>query len=199
MKSGLAVKRNGEYVGLAGMFSKALIILNLMCGLLYGAETNNLSTGKTNSLSAPRTLIEVIFANDDREPTQTFHTVIALVITDHNRGNYRFVYNWAAQGGSSPEPDAVKKTAECLKLLKSLDQPKKLPESQNHIVSVRCLDGDKLLELRFPIDQVPDEVHHILAIMGFSDDQFNRLNFIQKPGQAAFTNYIPSFRFTNGF
>lgn len=198
MKSGIVEKQNVIFVGLTGTFINALIVLNLMGCSLYGAETNSPSPGTTNSLSAPQRLVEVVFANDDRAPTETFHTVISLIITDHNRGNYRFVYNWAVQGGSSPDTNSVKKIGECLQLLKPLDQPKDLPESPNHIVTVRCIDGDDKLERHFSIDEVPDEVHHMLAIMGFSDDQFSRLKFIQKPGQAAFTNYIPTPRYLDG-
>ena len=59
-------------------------------------------------------------------------------------------------------------------------------------MSVRCRDGDAMLEKTFPIDQVPDDVHQILATMGFSDYQFARLKFVQKPGQPPFTNWNPS-------
>ena len=174
---------------------KSFIILFLLCGSLYGADTNSASPTTTSSTSAPKRLVEVVFAADDMAPTQSFHTVILLSVSSNWRASQRFIYNWAAQGGGSPDTNAMEEATTCLKLLKPLDQPKNLPESPNHIVTVSCLDGDAMLEKRFPIDQVPDEVHQMLAVMGFRDDQFGRLKFIQKPGQAAFTNYNKSIIF----
>jgi hypothetical protein len=175
---------------------KALIILALFCGSLYGADTNNLSSSATNSSPAPKLLVEVIFAGDDMAPTQTFHTVVSLSISGNNyRGEYQSIYNWAVHGGGSTDTNTLKENAECLKLLRPLDQPTELPETPNHIVTVRCLDGDNMLVKMFPIDRVPDEVHQMLAIMGFRDDQFSRLTFIQRPGQLPFTNYNASIIF----
>jgi hypothetical protein len=138
----------------------------------------------------PHGLVEVVFATDDRPPVQTFHTIVMLWISENQHGQYRQIYDWATQGGSSPDTDTLQKAAECLKLLKLIGQPKDLPESPNHVVMVRCLDGDNMLVKKFPIDRIPSEVHQILAIMGFDDSQFIRLKFIQKPGRPPFTNTV---------
>ena len=151
---------------------RTIIILFLLCGSLYAAES-------TNAASSDKRLVEVIFAADDKPPTQQFHIVMTLWLSERNRGDDRFVYDWAVQGGSSPDSDTRKKTTETLKLLQALDEPKVLPESPNQIVTVRCADGDKWLVKRFPIDKVPAEVHQILTIMGFHDGDFNRLRFVK--------------------
>jgi hypothetical protein len=151
-------------------FMKAFIISILLCVSLRAADT-------TNAPSSDKRLVEVTFAADDKPPTQRFHIVMTLWLSEENRGHDRFVYDWAVQGGSSPDSDTLKKAAESLKLLQALDEPKDLPESPNQIVTVRCTDGDKWLVKRFPIDKVPPKVHQILTIMGFQDGTFNRLKF----------------------
>jgi hypothetical protein len=167
---------------------KNFIISTLFCTSLYAADTTNSPSNATNASAIDKMLVEVAFATDDRAENQTGHTIILLWMSETKTGMYRQIYNWATQGGSSPDADTLKKAAECLKLLKQIEQPKKLPESPNDVVTVRCLDGDDMIVKKFPIDQVPSEVHQILAVMGFGDD--SRLKFIQKPGQPAFTNTV---------
>jgi hypothetical protein len=152
---------------------KTFIILFLLCSSLYAADT-------TNSASSDKRIVEVTFARDDKPPTQEFHIVMTLWLSEQNRGFDRDVYSWAHQGGSGPDPDTHKKAAESLKLLRALDEPKVLPDSPNQIVTVRCANGDKWVVKRFPIDKVPAEVHQILTIMGFHDEEFSRLTFIKK-------------------
>ena len=151
---------------------KAFIIFFLLCGSLYAADT-------TNAPSSDKRLIEVTFARDDKPPTEMFHIVMTLWLSEKNRGSDRDVYSWAHQGGYGPDPDTRKKAAECLKLMQALDEPKVLPDSPNQIVTMRCADGDKWVVKRFPIDKVPAEVHQILTIMGFHDREFSRLTFIK--------------------
>jgi hypothetical protein len=152
---------------------KAFIILVLLCGSLYAADT-------TNSASSDKRLVEITFAADDKPPTQAFHIVMTLWLSEKNRGLDRFVYDWAHQGGHGPDPDARKKAAEALKILQTLPEPKVLPDSPNRIVTVRCADGDKWTTKRFPFDKVPAEVHQILTLLGFRDEEFSRLTFIKK-------------------
>jgi hypothetical protein len=152
---------------------KTFIILSLFCGSLYAADT-------TNSYSPGKHLVEVIFATDDRPTNQMFHTIVTLWISEKNRGSDRWVYSWANQSGYSPDADTEKKAKRCKELLKALDEPKDLPASPNQIVTVRCLYGGETLAKKFPIDRVPYEVHQILTIMGFRDEDFVRLKFIQK-------------------
>lgn len=152
---------------------KAFIILTLFCGSMCAADT-------TNSWAPGKHLVEVTFAADDKAPTEMFHTIVTLWISEKNRGSDRNVYSWALQRGYSPDSDTRKKASESVKLLKSLDEPEVLPESPNQIVTVRCAEGDKWIAKRFPIDQVPAEVHQILTIMGFPDEEFNRLKFTKK-------------------
>jgi len=139
---------------------RAFIILVLFCGSLYAADT-------TNSIPTDRRLVEVIFAGDDKPPTTMFHEVDYLWISEKNRGEDRDYYSWADHGGMSPDADTQKEAAECRKLLKTIDEPKQLPDSPNKIVTVRCADGDTTIVKRFPVDAVPAEVHQILIIMGF--------------------------------
>ena len=92
------------------------------------------------------------------------------------------------------------KAEESLKLLRPLAQPEVLPESTNSIVTVRYLDGEELVEKKFPDDQVPDDVHRVFAIMGFTDNEFvGRLTFIQSPGQPPFTNPFKPIKSDQGF
>jgi len=114
-------------------------------------------------------LVEVIFALDDKPATQRFHTVVTLWISEKSRGRTRFVYNWAVQGGEGPDTNTTAKAAQCLELLRTVDQPKDLPESENEIVTVRCRDGDKMLVKKFPRHKVPLEVHELLTVMGCSE------------------------------
>jgi hypothetical protein len=153
---------------------KVFIIFYLLCGSLYAADS-------TNSASNYRRLVEVNFAADDMQPTQQFHIVMTFWISEKGKGNDRWVYDWAAQGGESPCPDGETKAKKCKELLKALSQPKVLPESPNQIVTVKCADEDKWIIRRFPIDKVPVEVHQILTIMGVHDKEFNRLKFIKNP------------------
>jgi hypothetical protein len=120
-------------------------------------------------------------ATDGGLRDQIHHSVVVSWVSKTHRGMYQSVYNWAVHGGPVADPDARKKAAECLELLKPLGQPKDLPESPNRIVTVRCLDGDSTLVKKFPIDQVPLEVYQILAVMGYGDEQLNGLKFIRKP------------------
>ena len=98
-----------------------------------------------------------------------------------------------------PDTNALEKAEESLKLLRPLAQPTGLPESTNRIVTVRYLDSEELVEKKFPVDQVPDEVHHVFAIMGFTDINFRRLTFIQSPGQPLFTNPYEPIKAGQGF
>ena len=152
---------------------KAFIIFFLLCGSLYAADT-------TNAPSRDKRLVEVTFARDDKPPTQTFHIIMTFWLSEQNRGFDRDVYDWAHQGGSSPDHDTHKKSADSLKLLRALDEPKVLPDSPNQIVTVRCAEGDKWVVRRFPIDKVPAEIHQILTILGVHDEEFSRLTFIKK-------------------
>ncbi len=151
---------------------KVFIALASFCSSLYAAETNFAATD--------RRLVEVSFATDDKAPTQMFHTVVTLWISEKNRGSSRDVYSWAHQGGYGSDTNTFKKATGSLKLLRALDEPKILPESPNQIVTVRCADGDKWVVRRFPIDKVPDKIHQILTIMGFKDADFSRLTFIKE-------------------
>jgi hypothetical protein len=69
---------------------KTLIIFFLLCGSLYAADT-------TNSASSDRRIVEVTFAEDDKPPTQMFHIVMTLWLSEQNRGFDRDVYSWAHQ------------------------------------------------------------------------------------------------------
>ena len=164
---------------------KIVIIFILLCGSLHAADT-------TNTPSSDKRFIEVIFAQDDKPPTQAGHIVMVLWISETSRGSERHVYSGAHQGGSSLEPDTCIKATESMKLLKVLDEPKDLPESPNQIVTVRYLDGSEMIAKRFPIDQVPSEVHQILTLMGFRDEEFSRLKFIQKQPSNSIQSMSPS-------
>ena len=152
---------------------RTLIIFCLLCGSLHAADT-------TNAPSSDKRLVEVIFAADDKPPTQRFHIIMTYWLSEQNRGSDRDVYDWAIQGGSSPDPDTLKKAAESLKLLRALNEPTNLPDSPNQIVTIRCADGDKWVVKRFPIDRVPAEIREILTIMGVQGEQMGRLTFIKK-------------------
>jgi hypothetical protein len=131
--------------------------------------------------SGDKHLVNVVFALDDKPETEMFHTVVVLWISEKNRGTLRSIYNWAQQDGQGVDAETQQKSLKCAKILKALQQPDKLPESVNQIVTVKCLDGDKTLVKKFPIDRVPFEVRDILTIMGFRDEEFSRLKFIKKP------------------
>lgn len=125
-------------------------------------------------------LFAVIFSTDDKAPTEMFHTVVRLSLTHTKQQMTRYVHSWAVQGGSRPDSNTKTKAEECIRILKSIDQPKILPESPNKIVTVRGLDGGNLVSKKFPIDHVPAEIYQIITIMGFRDDnQLKRLTFIQ--------------------
>jgi len=159
-----------------------------MCTWIAAAEE------KESRMSFSNNLAEVIFALDDlptRGLPDTGHTVLIFYITKDRVGMGRSVYNWAEQGGHNADTNAVEKAAQCAKLLKSLDQPKELPESPNHIITVRGVDAGKIIEKRFPISHVPPEVHQILTIMGCGEEGFKRLTFIQKTALRSVTNGIP--------
>jgi hypothetical protein len=106
---------------------------------------------------------------------RTGQTVVVSWISKSHRGPYQSVYNWAMQGGPVADSDDLKKAAECLELLKPLRQPEDLPASPSQIVTVRCFDGQNTLEKRFPIDQIPSEIHQILDLMGCQNAPFSRL------------------------
>jgi hypothetical protein len=80
---------------------KTIILGFLLCGSLHAGDG-------TNGASIDRRMVEVTFAADDKPPTQQFHIVMTLWISERNRGDDRFVYDWAVQGGSNPDPDAPK-------------------------------------------------------------------------------------------
>jgi len=164
---------------------KIIIIFILLCGSLHAADT-------TNSLSSDRRLVEVSFTKDDKSTSQSGHIVTVLWISEKSRGLDRHVYSWAHQGFVAPDTDNSQKAAESLKLLETLDEPKDLPASPNQIVTVRCLAGGDTIAKRFPIDQVPSEVHQILTLMGFRDEEFSRLKFIQKPSTNSLRSLSPS-------
>jgi hypothetical protein len=141
-------------------------------------------------------LVEVAFALDDL-PEHGFkagHTVLGFYITSDRIGMSRSIYNWAEQGGHTPDTNAAEKAAHCLKLLRTLQQPSvngaagwfnpytaaQLPQSPNHIVTVRGVDGSEVIERKFPISEVPSEIREILAIMGYPDAGGGRLTFIKK-------------------
>ena len=125
-------------------------------------------------------LVEVTFALDDKPATQDFHEVVTLWISERSRGRTCFVYNWAVQGGQGPDTNTAAKAAQCLKLMRAINQPKDLPESEDEIVTVRCRDGDKTLVKKFPMQKVPPEVHELLTIMGCKEAEFGRLKFVRK-------------------
>jgi hypothetical protein len=136
---------------------------------------------KEGVTAGEKRLVEGIFAADDKPPTEMFHTVTTLWISEKNRGSDRDVYDWAHQGEYDADPNTRQKADESLKLLKALSEPKNLPASPNRIVTVRCIDGDQWIVKRFSIDKVPIEVHQILVTMGFKDESFKRLTFTKNP------------------
>ena len=151
---------------------KIITILILLCGFLSAFS-------QTNSTPADKRLVEVSFAADDKPPTQIFHIVHTFYISEHKIGFDRFVYDWATQGGYSPSPEAHKKADECIKLLESLDEPKKIPDSPNQILTVRYAHEDKMVIKKFPIDAVPSKVHQVLTIIGCRDDELKRIRFVK--------------------
>ena len=135
--------------------------------------------------SGDKDLVEVTFATDDKAPRESFHTVLTLFISEKRVGMRRDVFDWAHQGGYNSDTNALEKAAKCKKLMMALDQPKDLPDSPNQIVTVRCMDGEKIVVKKFPIERVPTEVHQMLILMGCSDESLshmNRLKFIKSPG-----------------
>jgi hypothetical protein len=123
-------------------------------------------------------LVEVCFVMDDMAPTQPGHTEMLFWISPKSKGMYRFIFDWAIQGGGGPYTNGVEHAADCTKLLKNLDQPEELTNSPNQILTVRYLEGDQVLAKRFAIDRVPAEVHEILTIMGVRDRELHgRLKF----------------------
>jgi hypothetical protein len=151
---------------------KEFVTLALLCCLLYVARAHFTATDTR--------LVEVSFVTDDKAPTERFHTVVTLWISEKNRGSSRDSHSWARRGGYRADPQTLSKATMSLKLLKGLDEPKVLPESPSHIVTVRCAERGKWIVRRFPIDQVPEEVRQILTIMGFEDAEFSRLTFPKK-------------------
>jgi hypothetical protein len=79
--------------------------------------------------------------------------------------------------------DNTPKASACFALLKSIEEPKALPESPTEIVTVTCKDGTQLLVRRFPRAALPNEVRKILTTMGFSNVMYEELTFV--PNDAA--------------
>jgi hypothetical protein len=154
------------------------LMVCLWSGIAMGQDTSP-------HMSFSNSLVEVTFALDDK-PAQRqedmFHTVMFYYITKDRIGMIRSEHHWANHGGGSKDPKAQEKAVQCTKLLKSLDQPKGLPESSNHILTVRYLDAGKTIERKFPINQVPTEVRETLILEGCpkNGEELKRLKFIQK-------------------
>lgn len=152
---------------------KTFIIFALFCSSLYAA-------GSTNLALTDKYLVEVFFARGDEPPAKVIRDLVFFYIAERSRGKVLINLVLGGRGESSPDPEALNKAAECRKIIKTVDEPKQLPVFTNQIVTVRCIDGDAIIIKRFPIDAVPIEVRQILTIMGFDDEDFRRLKFIQK-------------------
>jgi hypothetical protein len=108
---------------------------------------------------------------DDKPPTQDFHVILAFYISEHKRGFWRHIHNWAHQGGDATDPEAPKKAAECTSMLKSLEEPNELPGDPNQIVVVKYVDGDKTIIKKFPLNSVPFEIYQVLMVITDSRDE----------------------------
>lgn len=155
-----------------GRVMRTFILLALLCNSVFAADP-------TNSVNGYKHLVEVSFAADDRPPHQMFHEVDILWISEKYIGADRDYYSWADHGSFGPDTSTSEKAAKCRKLLKTIDEPKQLPDSPNKIVTVKYTDGDKTIVKKFPIDAVPSEIHQTLSIMGFPDSAFDRLKFVK--------------------
>ncbi|HWB60587.1 MAG TPA: tetratricopeptide repeat protein [Chthoniobacteraceae bacterium] len=104
-------------------------------------------------------------------------------ISEKRKGSTRDIPGQAALEVSQDDPNALQEAAECLKLLKSVEQPKELPDDPRRIVTVRCADGDAIVVKRFPAGNVPQEVRGMLLAMGYACGArgFDVLTFVATP------------------
>ena len=105
---------------------------------------------------------------------------VTVYLSEHFRGEISDDPMWARQGGAVGDDDTKRKAAECKKIIQTLVEPQKLPETPARIVTIRCADDDKWIVRRFPIDQVPTAVRQILVIMGFPDERLKHIPFAQE-------------------
>jgi hypothetical protein len=163
------------------------VLISTLCAWLAVADEPQPHMGFSNRLA------EVVFALDDL-PTGGLpdggHTVLVFYITDHTVGFGRSIYNYAEQGGGSDDTNSVAMAAECASLLRTLVQPKGVPESPNHIITARAVDGGKVIERKFSIHRVPPEIHRILNIMRWHDQGSRRLTFLDGTRQSIATNAV---------
>ncbi|WP_093288071.1 hypothetical protein [Verrucomicrobium sp. GAS474] len=137
-----------------------------------------------STLVTATNLVEVSFAVDDKGATEAGYTIYVFWMSKENVGFTRFIWDWAVQGGKGPELDSSNKAAECLKLLKALDQSKVMPISSNQIIAVRVREGDAILSRHFPIESIPFNVRQIMILLGFKEEdfkKFSRLHFMSDP------------------
>jgi len=162
---------------------RALFFLIVLSGSLFASNTSAPERTDDNRL----VWVHFALADDSRLKLPVgipniVHSDITLWISDKNRGDSVSYLNGpigSGRGGSSPDTDTHGKWAQCLKLLKAIDQPKDLPSLSTRIVTVTCADGEANVIKKFSIEHVPAKTHQILTIMGFTEADFARLTFDQ--------------------
>ena len=110
-------------------------------------------------------LVELIYADDDRQPTASFHTVYTHWLSGQRSGFTRYIYDWAHQGGEGDDPKAREKAEKCLAIFKTLQEPEKLPENPNLVVTIRCFEAGSWMEKRFDVNALPPDLAKLTGIM----------------------------------
>jgi hypothetical protein len=158
------------------MRALSFISFCLSVWLIYGQNESPLS----------QPLVGITFALYDHPrphiPGQG-QTFVSYSITKSGVGWSQWVENGGAKSSHVRDTNAVEKAAQSVRLLESLAQPEHLPESSSQILTARWFEGDRVMEKKFPIDQVPSEVREVLLTMRCSEQDFKRLTFIRIPAR----------------
>lgn len=165
------------------MIRFATLLLLLICNRANAAGEARANLEGTNHL------VDVRFAMDDKPAHETFHTVIDQWLTASSSGGRAKAYDWAIMGGENPDALGKEKAAKCLQILKRLDQPTNLPNDPNQILTVKCKDGDEILERKFSIRQVPASIRELLSLIGIKrTEEFDRFTFVEETARTNATH-----------
>ena len=125
-----------------------------------------LAAGEQPKVGPPdQHLVEPVYADDDLPATKSFHTVYTQWLSESASGFQRHVYDWAHQGGQSPDPKAREKAEKCLVIFKTLREPEKLPENPNLVVTLRCFEAGRWMEKRFDVNALPPDLMKLTEVM----------------------------------
>lgn len=133
---------------------------------------------------AGKELVRVSYALDDKRPTESFHNVLYLHLTENGLVTSVSTYDWGGKGGFESDPDAQKKAAKCIEMLSRLPQPADLPADPNLQLDIKWWKGDEMSERKFSVKAVPEEVRGILQMMDRRDgmsrsNEWQRFSFVQ--------------------